>query len=114
VEHLFVERSKTNYILKLLEDTVAGNRTTEKEMYERDERRDGLWGWSEEMELEPESEGMDDELNMENGMDLEGVDAFIEKAKMRCWHGKGTIMYQTMNREGMEEKKGAHKKRRGS
>ncbi|KAI5789854.1 hypothetical protein FPQ18DRAFT_391121 [Pyronema domesticum] len=82
VEHLFVDRSKTKRVLKFLEDTEVGDRTSEKEMYEREEQRDEVRRWSEETKVESESEEggrIRDEEIMENGMDLEDVDELIER-----------------------------------
>lgn len=44
IEHLFVDRETTGHVLKFIESTEVGNRTTEKETTEREEERDDNWG----------------------------------------------------------------------
>ncbi|KAI5786318.1 hypothetical protein FPQ18DRAFT_394004 [Pyronema domesticum] len=65
----------TQHILKFLEDIEVVNRTTEKEMFDREESRDDVWGWREETEDEAENgeetEREDEEYESENGTELE-------------------------------------------
>jgi ribonuclease HI len=59
-EHIFADRKNTPAILKFLESTEIGNKTSEKEMAEKEESRDELWGWQEEKENEEgEESGME-------------------------------------------------------
>jgi hypothetical protein len=46
IEHIFVNRKKTKAILKFLEDTEIGNRTTQSEADKRAEEWNEVWGWS--------------------------------------------------------------------
>jgi hypothetical protein len=44
-EHIFADRKNTPAILKFLESTAIGNKTSEKEMAEKEESRDEVRGW---------------------------------------------------------------------
>jgi hypothetical protein len=44
MEFLFEDRTKSQHILKFLEATEVGNRTSEKAALEREEERDDNWG----------------------------------------------------------------------
>jgi hypothetical protein len=55
-EYIFADRKNTPAILKFLEMTEIGNKTSEKEMAEKEESRDRLWGWQEERESDEEEE----------------------------------------------------------
>jgi hypothetical protein len=45
-EHIFTDRKNTPAMLKFLESTDIGNKTSEQDMAEKEEtRRDEIWGW---------------------------------------------------------------------
>jgi hypothetical protein len=54
--HRLADRKNTPAMLKFLESTEIGNKTSEKEMAEKEESRDEIWGWQEERESENEEE----------------------------------------------------------
>lgn len=80
IEHLFVNRKKTGHIIKFLESTEVGNRTPEKETGEREEAKDGDWGWQEEEREsnDSESDGAGDEsAPMESDTELQNAENVI-------------------------------------
>jgi hypothetical protein len=46
IEHIFVDRRKTPFILKFLENTEIGNRTSQSEADKKAEEWNEVWGWS--------------------------------------------------------------------
>jgi hypothetical protein len=47
-EYIFADRKNTPVILRFLESTEIDNKASQKEMAEKEESRDEVWGWQEE------------------------------------------------------------------
>jgi hypothetical protein len=100
-EHIFADRKNTPAILKFLELTEIGNKTSEKEKAEKEESRDEVWGWQEEKENEEGEESgtkyedREEALEVNDGENLEedkmeGEMVEDEEAR-RSWWKRGVI-----------------------
>jgi hypothetical protein len=76
-EYIFADRKNTPAILRFLESTKIGNKASQKEMAEKEESRDEVWGWQEEQENEEgeesgtEHEDREEALEVNDGENLE-------------------------------------------
>jgi ribonuclease HI len=68
--HIFADRKNTLAILKVLEAIEIGNKTSEKEMAEKKESRDDVWGWQEEKENEEGEESVMEYEDREEALEV--------------------------------------------
>jgi hypothetical protein len=81
--HIFADRKNTSAILKFLESTEIGNKISEKEMAEKEESRDEVWGWQEEKENEEGEEPGTDYEDREEALEVNDGEN-LEEDKMEA------------------------------
>jgi hypothetical protein len=82
-EHIFADQKNTSAILKFLESTEIGNKISEKEMAEKEESRDEVWGWQEEKENEEGEELGTDYEDREEALEVNDAEN-LEEDKMEA------------------------------